>query len=252
MREVISRNSIEADSLESYLRQHGGRMYLEGAEVFFFDPIIAMGFDFAPLFGIIGVSDGNCDLDTIFGELGTFTEGMHFAYDGENFWIDHLAPRPYSPASFIFHNNDPAYWCGISCLEANRRTVGVSFEMGGLVDGGGGTKHALIDSIMHFFGIVAGGEEDAAIVRYDKPSCWVAPNPMRDRCRIRYQLPKRSDIAVVVYDVSGRVVRVLAEGEVEQGINSLEFVASDLASGMYFLKLSVDGKSYTRKLTIIK
>jgi hypothetical protein len=251
MREVISRNCAEADSLESYLRRHNGCMYMEGAEVFYYDPLLAMGFDFAPLFGILGISDGGCDLDTIHGKQGNFAGEMSFAYEGENFWIDRLAVRPYSSACSLFVNSDPAYCCGISCEVPTRRTVGVSFEISGLVDSDSCSKYALVDSIMRFFGIAAGAYEKEEVAAINLPYLHCMPNPVRDHCVIHYGLAVKCMIKMVLYDASGRVISVLAVGE-EEGERTRLLDLSGLASGVYFVKLSIGDHSYTQKLTVVR
>jgi hypothetical protein len=250
-REVISRNCVEAESIKSYLNR-GGRMYLEGAEVFYYDPLLAMGFDFGPFFGILGVSDGSCDLDTIHGKEGSFAGKMSFAYNGENFWIDRLAVRPSSPACSLFQNGDPVYCCGIACEGLNRRTVGVSFEFSGLVDNDSCSKLVLVDSIMHFFGIGAGVHgTEAGVPRFSLHISGV-PNPVHERCLVRYELPGMSTVTMVIYDASGRMVSVPVEGEIQQGDHSYVVDVRRLASGIYFLKLSVDDESVTHKLTVVK
>ena len=45
----------------------------------------------------------------------------------------------------------------------------------------------------------------------------VAPNPFRDRATIGYSLPMRGHASVVVYDVTGRRVATVFEGEAEPG-----------------------------------
>lgn len=251
MREVISRNSDEADSLEAYLGRHGARMYLEGAEVFYFDPINAVGFDFAPLFGLKAVGDGNCDLDTIRGEEGSFASGMVFPYDGENLWIDRLVPDLSVSGFFLLRNNDPPYGCGIGYSGPDRRTVGASFEMSGLVDNPEGMKGVLVDSIMHFFGIFAGQDEKESLVWNYAPFIDCAPNPSREYCLVRCSIPRAATVSMVLHDASGRVVAVLAEG-MGEGFHTLKCDVTDMPSGIYFLKLTVDGCSYARKITVIR
>lgn len=151
---VIADGSQDAQALANYLNS-GGKMYLEGGDVWYYDPLYQNGYNFAPLFGLNAIADGSGDLGTIQGLVGTFTQGMSFSYGGENSWIDHIQEQ--ASGSFnIFENLSPSYYCGVAYVTGERRTVGTSFKLGGLNDGSPpSTKAALLDSIMHFFGVYA-------------------------------------------------------------------------------------------------
>ena len=62
------------------------------------------------------------------------------------------------------------------------------------------------------------------------------------------QLPQRSRAAVAVFDVSGRLVQRLVDGDLPAGTHRLSWTAR--ATGMYFVELAVDGKRIGRKLVI--
>ncbi|RPI72501.1 MAG: T9SS C-terminal target domain-containing protein, partial [Ignavibacteriales bacterium] len=61
-----------------------------------------------------------------------------------------------------------------------------------------------------------------------------------------------------VYDILGKEVATLLNGEIESGIQTVSFNAKDLASGIYFYKIDVkssEGKqsfSETRKMLLMK
>jgi len=123
----------EGQALAAFL-DSGGQLYMEGGDTWAFDPATAVH----PYFHIDGLSDGTGDAGPIEGASGTFTEGMVFAYQGENSWIDHLAAT--DGAYPIFVNGTPEYINGV-------------FEFGGLVDGtGASTKNELLQRILDFFG----------------------------------------------------------------------------------------------------
>jgi hypothetical protein len=147
--------STDADSLVSYLQNHGGNLVMEGGDLWYYHPLQG-GFDFAPYFNINATGDGSADIFTVNGMSGTFTEGMSFLYEGENSWMDHIAPI--APAVKVFNNPSDNQGCGIAYDAGTYKTAGFSFELGGLRDGDDpSTKAAVIDSIMSFFGITAYG-----------------------------------------------------------------------------------------------
>ncbi|HSD64725.1 MAG TPA: C25 family cysteine peptidase [Ignavibacteriaceae bacterium] len=126
----------------------GGMIYMEGGDTWAYDPQTAVH----TMFNIDGISDGGSDLGTIQGVAGTFTEGMSFSYGGENNWIDHLVNI--SPAYMIFNNVNPAYGCAVAYNQGTYKTIGASFEFGGLTDGAAeSTKQELMAKIVDFFGL---------------------------------------------------------------------------------------------------
>jgi len=139
--------SSEGQLLADYLAQ-GGMIYMEGGDTWYYDnqtPVHLM-------FNINGISDGTSDLGTVLGQTGTFTEGMTFSYSGENSWIDHL--ESLAPAQLIFKNQSPEYGCAVAYDAGTYRTIGTSFEFGGLSDGSSpSTKNELMEKIIEFFSL---------------------------------------------------------------------------------------------------
>ena len=79
------------------------------------------------------------------------------------------------------------------------------------------------------------------------------PNPFNPSTRIQYELPEASDVTLKVFDISGREVATLVDGARQQaGIHSAEFNAGNLSSGIYLARLQVNGRSFIRKMTLLK
>jgi len=143
--------AAEGQALAQFL-DGGGRLYMEGGDTWAFDPATAVH----PYFNIDGLSDGTSDAGPIAGATGTFTDGMYFEYQGENSWIDHIAPL--GSATAIFLNASPQYINGVAYDAGSYRTVGTSFELGGLVDGSSpSTREELLEQILEYFGVDASG-----------------------------------------------------------------------------------------------
>ena len=85
------------------------------------------------MFNITGIEDGGSDLAVLDGQAGTIAEGMSYAFSGDNSYIDHI--EAIEPAQMMFMNNSPSYGAGVSYDAGTYRTVGFSFEFGGLQDG---------------------------------------------------------------------------------------------------------------------
>ena len=68
------------------------------------------------------------------------------------------------------------------------------------------------------------------------------PNPFNPSTKISYTLPQRGSVKLVIYDLLGRTVATLVDGEMEQGVHTVAWSGNDergnsLASGMYIAQL---------------
>ncbi len=78
------------------------------------------------------------------------------------------------------------------------------------------------------------------------------PNPFNPTTEIRYQLSAISKVSLKVYDLLGREVETLVEGEMTAGAHRVTFDASRFASGIYFYRLKAGDFIATKKLVLIK
>ncbi len=67
------------------------------------------------------------------------------------------------------------------------------------------------------------------------------PNPFNPSTRIRYALPARSNVSLVVFDMLGRQVATLVRDDQEAGYHEAMLDASAFASGVYLYRLQVRG-----------
>jgi PKD repeat protein len=83
----------------------------------------------------------------------------------------------------------------------------------------------------------------------------VYPNPFKESVSIDYILEESSEVSLKVYDISGREIAVLADAQhQEAGSYSYEFGSeySGRLSGIYLIKLSVNGESVVKKVTAVE
>ena len=83
------------------------------------------------------------------------------------------------------------------------------------------------------------------------------PNPFRPTTNVHYNMPVDTDVKLAVYDVSGRLVRVLHDGPAEAGQHSaawdgLTAEGRPAASGVYFVRLSTEAGSRTVKAVLLR
>jgi hypothetical protein len=78
------------------------------------------------------------------------------------------------------------------------------------------------------------------------------PNPFNPRVTLNYDLPQNSRVTLEVFDLMGRKVATLVDGEIAAGTHQLNWDASHLASGMYLLRMEAGSFQATQKLVLLK
>lgn len=78
------------------------------------------------------------------------------------------------------------------------------------------------------------------------------PNPFNPSTNIRFSLPNKTHVSLIVYDMLGREVVTLVNGELPPGAQTIRFDASNLANGMYMYRLRTNEHEITRKMMLIK
>lgn len=83
------------------------------------------------------------------------------------------------------------------------------------------------------------------------------PNPFNPTTMIRFALPKESKVSLKVYDVIGREVRTLVNGDLAAGINTVEWngrnnLGQAVASGMYLYRIQAGTFVSTKKMMLLK
>jgi hypothetical protein len=75
------------------------------------------------------------------------------------------------------------------------------------------------------------------------------PNPFRDNTQIVYELRQNSTVSVDVFDMLGNKVASLADHESQQaGKHQLGLGSAHGTSGIYFVKVTIDGISYVQRI----
>jgi hypothetical protein len=84
------------------------------------------------------------------------------------------------------------------------------------------------------------------------------PNPFSARTTIGFDLAQREQVALRIYDVTGRLVKTLADGSVlEPGSHHVEWNGCDqggarLEAGLYFCRLTAGPASETRRMVLAR
>jgi len=83
------------------------------------------------------------------------------------------------------------------------------------------------------------------------------PNPFNPATTIHFDVPATARVTLRVFDVRGRLVRTLHEASVPAGRQTVRWSGRDnrgqaVASGVYFVRMTAEGFSATRKVTLIE
>ncbi|MBI4721703.1 MAG: CotH kinase family protein [Candidatus Stahlbacteria bacterium] len=78
------------------------------------------------------------------------------------------------------------------------------------------------------------------------------PNPFAHSTTIKYHLPVKTEVSLKIYDITGRTVKTLVNGEKNAGSYSVNFDANYLTTGIYFVKLVAGKYKATRKLILAR
>ena len=78
------------------------------------------------------------------------------------------------------------------------------------------------------------------------------PNPFNPVTNIRFSLPIDSEVSLSIYNLQGREVSTLINGNMDAGYHSVVWNAGSVSSGMYFVKIHAGTFIKTQKLMLVK
>ena len=80
----------------------------------------------------------------------------------------------------------------------------------------------------------------------------VYPNPFNSRTTIRFGIDKAAPATLKMYDISGRVVTELFNGQANVGFHKVAYDGVNLPSGVYWLRLESQGRTRIEKIALIR
>lgn len=78
------------------------------------------------------------------------------------------------------------------------------------------------------------------------------PNPFQDTTTIQYALSEAGPVRLEVYNLLGRVVRVLVDGHQAAGLHTVSVEAGRLPAGTYFYRLETQHAAQTRPMQLVR
>lgn len=78
------------------------------------------------------------------------------------------------------------------------------------------------------------------------------PNPFNPSTKIKFDVPKLSDVKLTVYDISGKEMEVLINNKLSPGSYEFKWDASKLSSSAYFYRIQSQDFIETKRMLLIK
>lgn len=94
------------------------------------------------------------------------------------------------------------------------------------------------------------GNDPAVIADYSLKQNY--PNPFNPNTIINFAIPTNKFVTLKVFDKLGREIRTLVSEFKNAGTYSVNFLADDLASGIYFYKIQAGNFTETKKMILVK
>ena len=189
-------------------------------------------------------------------------DGIKNAIGGEGVWNPNFEP---SESHVLITGKDPvstdsigAYLMGLDCEAQKLRLPAVNSYGDAECDNyldllhnrGVGTNQ------LNEITVVGDGKDLVTAIKpngdFRKPAdfqlCANYPNPFNPSTMIVFYIPKTEFVTIKVYDIIGREIETLIEGEVPAGEHRLQWSAEGLASGVYICRMNAKGYSRSIKM----
>jgi hypothetical protein len=112
---------------------------------------------------------------------------------------------------------------------------------------------ALMDSAQAKYGkLVTAVEKTTTVVPTHFALEQNYPNPFNPSTQIRFRLPERSNVTLMVYDALGRNIRTLVNQQLDAGEYTSPFDATGLSSGVYYYVLKSGTFVESKRMVLIR
>jgi len=116
----------------------------------------------------------------------------------------------------------------------------------------GGGRAKISANIIDFYGQTGVEDQSEPILPLAFSLHQNYPNPFNPVTRIEFALPEAGLTRLIIYDLRGREIAILVDGELRAGIHNLTWDASKAASGIYIYRLTSGSFVATKKMVLLK
>lgn len=203
--------------------------------------------------------------------------GVYYHYDAENHraivqWEDVPEWFETGRATFQVHVYDPAFngdHLGNSVIEIHfedyqgRLETSIGIENASGTDGlqyafqlfyaAGAAPVRAGRAIRFTTDVYESADDGPGVVPRDFVLMQNYPNPFNSTTTFRLNVPQVSQVSLKLYDVTGRETAVITDGTVQAGTHSVNFNATGLSTGIYFVRMEANGSTVAaRKILFLK
>ncbi len=111
------------------------------------------------------------------------------------------------------------------------------------------THPVTVDGVIR---IIDRGRRDAGKVNRSLFGLEAFPNPFNNSTRLTLELKENTTVKITIYDLLGRQVAILADGNLPSGRHDIIWEAGDLPSGIYLCRVKAGDVSATEKITLLR
>lgn len=80
----------------------------------------------------------------------------------------------------------------------------------------------------------------------------VFPNPTKDLSTVHFNLPQEASVGIEVYSTTGQLVYSEATQMMGSGQHNIALSGDELSTGIYMVNITIDGRVFTQRLSVIK
>jgi len=153
------------------------------------------------------------------------------------------APHAAGVAALIFEANPTL--TGREVIEVLQESGKSDNETGGVPNDSWGYGKADAVAMFDYFDATEGIPDDFYLYQN-------YPNPFNEITRIRFTIPEPTRGKLAVYDILGRKVGVIIEGDLEPRVYFETFNGAGLSSGVYFYRLETSEFTEVKKMILVR
>jgi hypothetical protein len=136
---------------------------------------------------------------------------------------------------------------GTSCL-----IKGAMWTNGEISIGGSSKIYFMVNTLAKESEVPEDGQEITNIIPDEISLEQNYPNPFNPSTTINYQLPEKNHVSLNVYDILGNLVTTLVDQDMEAGYYTVNWNASQFASGIYIYRIVSGSYVSTKKMILMK
>ncbi|MCR4416595.1 MAG: T9SS type A sorting domain-containing protein [Ignavibacteria bacterium] len=253
-------NSNEQNIIKNYLR-NGGKLFVTGSEIGYdlFENGSTSDRDFYTNYLRANYVTDNSGSLTVYGDSNSVFAGLNFNYG----LVSYGSPynEDYPDAIDTINGSQ------VLLRYANNKIAGIGYK--GLVPQGTKVcnlvyigfpfetiigeqnRRNLMTAFLNYFGFTTSVEE-IKIQEKDFHLFQNFPNPFNSRTKIRFYLKENANVTIQVYDLIGRLIETIENKNFTAGLHEIDWDASNLSSGIYYINLKSNADNKFIKAVLIK